>query len=51
MNAECIPGCRMLTEEECKIWQVEQDNSDEEMDEQWLETITRRYSCMCTWRT
>lgn len=36
MNAECIPGCRMLTEEECKIWQVEQDNSDEEMDEQWL---------------
>lgn len=47
MNAECIPGCRMLTEEECKIWQVEQDNSDEEMDEQWLETITREDTVVC----
>ena len=47
MNAECIPGCRMLTEEECKIWQVEQDNSDEEIDEQWLETITREDTVVC----
>ena len=47
MNAECIPGCRMLSEEECKIWQVEQDDSDEEMDEQWLETITREDTVVC----
>ena len=47
MNAECITGCRMLTEEECKIWQVEQDNSDEEIDEQWLETITREDTVVC----
>ena len=47
MNAECIPGCRMLSEEECKIWQVEQDNSDEEIDEQWLETITREDTVVC----
>ncbi len=39
MNAECIPGCRMLSKEECKIWQVESVDSDEEIDEQWLETI------------
>ena len=47
MNAECIPGCRMLSEEECKIWQVEQDDSDEEIDEQWLETITREDTVVC----
>mgnify|MGYP002625218686 FL=1 len=47
IKAECIPGCRMLTEEECKIWQVEQDNSDEEIDEQWLETITREDTVVC----
>lgn len=47
MNVECIPGCRMLSEEECKIWQVEQDDSDEEMDEQWLETITREDTVVC----
>ena len=47
MNAECIPGCRMLSEEECKIWQVEQDDSDEEMDEQWLEAITREDTVVC----
>ena len=47
MNAECITGCRMLSEEECKIWQVEQDNSDEEIDEQWLETITREDTVVC----
>ena len=47
MNAECIPGCRMLSEEECKIWQVEQDDSDEEMDEQWLERITREDTVVC----
>ena len=47
MNAECIAGCRMLTEEECKIWQVEQDDSDEEIDEQWLETITREDTVVC----
>ena len=47
MNAECITGCRMLSEEECKIWQVEQDDSDEEMDEQWLETITREDTVVC----
>lgn len=47
MNAECITGCRMLSEEECKIWQVEQDDSDEEMDEQWLERITREDTVVC----
>ena len=47
MNAECITGCRMLSEEECKIWQVEQDDSDEEMDEQWLETINREDTVVC----
>ena len=47
MNAECITGCRMLSEEECKIWQVEQDDSDEEIDEQWLETITREDTVVC----
>ena len=47
MNAECIPGCRMLSEEECKIWQVEPVDSDEEIDEQWLETITREDTVVC----
>ena len=47
MNGECIPGCRILSEEECKIWQVEQDDSDEEMDEQWLGTITREDTVVC----
>lgn len=47
INGECIPGCRMLNEEECKIWQVEQECSDEETDEQWLETITDEDTVVC----
>ena len=47
INGECISGCRMLSEEECRIWQVEPVDSDEEIDEQWLETITREDTVVC----
>lgn len=42
INGVCIPGCRMLSEEECRIWQVKPVDSDEEIDEQWLEMINRK---------
>ncbi len=47
INGVCIPGCRMLSEEECRIWQVKPVDSDEEIDEQWLETITREDTVVC----
>ena len=47
INGVCIPGCRMLSEEECRIWQVKPVDSDEEIDEQWLETINREDTVVC----
>ena len=37
----------MLSEEECRIWQVKPVDSDEEIDEQWLETINREDTVVC----
>ena len=47
INGVCIPGCRMLSEEECRIWQVKPVDSDEEIDEQWLEMINREDTVVC----
>ena len=37
----------MLSEEECRIWQVKPVDSDEEIDEQWLEMINREDTVVC----
>ena len=47
IKAECIPGCRMLSDEECKIWQVEPERFDEPGNERWLETITGDDTVVC----
>ena len=47
IEAECITGCNILSEEECKVWQVEQELSDKPRDEQWLETITHEDTVVC----
>ena len=47
IEAECITGCNILSDEECKVWQVEQELSDKPRDEQWLETITHEDTVVC----
>ena len=47
IKAECMPGCRMLSDEECKIWQVEPERFDEPGNERWLETITGEDTVVC----
>ena len=47
IKAECMPGCRMLSDEECKIWQVEPERFDEPGNERWLETITGDDTVVC----
>ncbi len=49
IKAECMPGCRMLSDEECKIWQVEPERFDEPGNERWLETITGRILLYVCW--
>lgn len=41
LDAECF------LEEECRIWQVKPVDSDEEIDEQWLEMINREDTVVC----
>ena len=47
IEAECITGCNILSDAECKVWQVEQELSDKPRDEQWLETITHEDTVVC----
>jgi len=47
IEAECITGCNILSDAECKVWQVEQELSDKPGDEQWLETITQEDTVVC----
>ena len=47
IEAECITGCNILSDEECNVWQVEQELSDKPRDEQWLETITHEDTVVC----
>ena len=47
IEAECITGCNILSDAECKVWQVEQELSGKPRDEQWLETITHEDTVVC----
>ena len=47
IEAKCITGCNILSDAECKVWQVEQELSDKPRDEQWLETITHEDTVVC----
>ena len=53
IEAECITGCNILSDAECKVWQVEQELSGKPRDEQWLETITQdvyKRQHECNWK-
>ena len=47
IEVECITGCNILSDAECKVWQVEQELSGKPRDEQWLETITHEDTVVC----
>ena len=47
IEVECITGCNILSDAECKVWQGEQELSGKPRDEQWLETITHEDTVVC----